>query len=249
MRKVALIVALLACAAAVAVAQVQNMGTYYKNPQSGQVTDALGNAQVSEAIKDRDNWIVYPTAINDTISNGQLVGTAWALANTAAQFCAESTVVYPCGQYRRFALGARWIPAGGDTSTATIRIAFQVRGHFTATADTSTTFYWDSWTLSSAAGTTTDSVGVGTTAQAGNLALAWSGEKIIAFDPRRGNGGATINTFSQFFGAPAGKLIDLVDAKGNYFWAPYISVRARVINGYGANATKGRLIVSLAMGS
>lgn len=246
MKRVLLVVALLGLSAYMAWGQTQNLGTYYKNPQSGQVTDGSGNAYVNEYAKDRDNWIIYTNAINDTISNGALVGTAWTAVATAAGFCVESTAVYPSGAYRKFAIGIRLIPASGDTTTSAYRLAVQIRGHSGSTADSSNTFYWESWSGIASAGAA-DTSAAGTSAQSGNLAVVWPGEKVIAFDPRRGN----VLTFGQQFGAPAGKLIDLVDAKGNWFWAPYMSVRVRVIGGTSSNAaaSKGRIVMSLMMGS
>jgi hypothetical protein len=231
MRRVLVVAALLALTAVLAFGQnVQNMGTWYRNPQSGQVVDASGNAYSLEAAKDRDN-IYTATLIADTL-HASLYTAKPNILTTA-----ESTIVVPCGQYRRFAIGLRVQAAALDTFALTF--AVQIRGHFSAAYDSASTFVWAGWAgVPSTLTTGSDSLSF---LGKGSGYTAWPGERIITFKGYRGNALLAQGDF----GAPDGLLIDLVDSKGMYFWAPYISIRVRCLTA----VNYPRVNLSLAMGS
>ena len=209
--------------------------------------DASGNAYTLEASKDRDNWIVYANAINDTFSVGSLNNTRVAAIAANAGYSAESTQVYSCGQYRRFTIFLRGIGVTGDTTTK-IRLAVQVRKHIAASADSNSTFAWGGWATSPSF-TGADSLGVSfsgitISSSPGPVGL-YPGEHLVVLDPRQRGDRNT----DYFFGPPDGVALDLIDSKGQWFWAPYMSVRVRCLTGPGTVSVKPRIIMHVAMGS
>lgn len=223
-------------------------GTYY-NVAGHFSCDNAGHPLTSDAYRDRDNWIVYTNAINDTISIGALLNARQAAGSTNAGFCAESTTVYPCASYKKFTLMLRVIPGSGATgdTTSNIRLAVEVRKHIAQVADSASTFVWSGWNTSPTYAAT-DSIGQGygptISSSPGTVAL-YPGEHLIVFNPKQRGDRNT----DYFFGPPDGIALDLVDSKGQWFWAPYISVRVRVLSGSATVANKPRVIMHLAMGS
>lgn len=237
---------------------LQAVGGMYAADTTGRVLrfDASGNLLSSEANKDRDNWSI-PTGgiINDTMSVAALANGRVSSQSSNLGFCAESTLVLPCGQYRHFTLFMRAIPIGAATSdtSSMIRVAVEIRKHTTNLADTSSTFVWMSWEppAGTNAPTGPDSLGhtyagvtIGSTP--GTVAL-YPGEHEFIFDPRRRGDRNT----DYFFGPPDGIAVDLVDAHGQWFWAPYMSVRIRVLSytSSAANDHKPRIYLAVGMGS
>lgn len=228
-----------------------NKGSYYQNQGNGSKTDASGNAYTNEASKDRDHYAVFPVC-DDTVSIGQLIDTK---SSKGFPFTAESSAVISCYDYRRFTLMMRVIPVGGDTTTR-FRFAVQVRKHLDATGDSSSTFAWTSFAptptavtgLDDSTGHFTAGVFFGGTGSALGIA-PWSNEKVVVFDGERGNAISSAGSIGQAFGWPGGVAIDLMDCRGQWFWAPYISVRIRCLSAGGTAANKPRVIAWLAMGS
>lgn len=252
--KVKLAVALGALVALAAVAafgdnNVLDKSTYYQNATNGAKTDANGNAYTNEASKDRDNFQIV-NVCDDTMSVAQFID-----ANSTAgfQFTAESSAVITSYPYRRFTLMMRVIPVAADT-TSRFRFAVQVRKHTDATGDSSSTFAWASWANATAmSAASDDSTGHFTAATffsggASTGAGAWSDERVFVLTAERGNAIGVAGSTQQSFGWPGGIAVDLCDARGQWFWAPYMSVRIRCLSA-GAAASKPRVIAKLAMGS
>jgi len=180
---------------------------------------------------------VYTDAINDTVSV-----PGWGSASNgtiAASFTAESTFIYPMAKsgfhtcQLAFSAGADSANLYADT-TLTGVFAIQVRGHFSANYDTSTTFPWASW---SAFGRN-DSLDV---SPRGGMDMPfasalWPGEHLVRYR-LSGKGYATAASYAGgFFSSPGGFFVDLGDSKGGEPVPPWMSVRIRCLGVY-SNAT------------
>lgn len=242
-------VAMLLSTLALADNNVIDQGSYYKNAQTGAKVDANGNAYTTEASKDRDNFQIA-NVCDDTMSVALFIDNKSTLGQA---FTAESSAVITSYPYRRFTLLLRAIPTAGDT-TSRFRFAVQIRKHTDATGDSSSTWAWSAWANATAmsvaaddsTGHFTDATFYGGTGSAAGPG-PWSDERVFVLTAERGNmvGASSAN---QSFGWPGGIAVDLCDARGQWFWAPYMSVRVRCLSASSA-ANKPRVICKLAMGS
>lgn len=217
-------VALLASTLAVADNNVIDQGTYYKNAQSGAKTDANGNAFVSEASKDRDNWRLVP------LLNTQLAASGVNMMDSTGT---------PIATYD-FSRMNLLLKGNFDSLSTVVRVAVQIRGHWGTLSDSSAAYPWYRWpTRATSNGTTDiDSLGhmfVGSYLQAqvttANQPFAgggvWPGEFMVKFNvATQDSAGVT-----KYGAGPNTMLIPLCDASGAWFNAPYTSVRIRVLNG------------------
>lgn len=212
---------------------VQDKGTYKMNANSGAVVDASGNAKVVDADRDRDNWAYY-----------SLINNQFAATSSGTMADSNATPVDTHG-YSKLALV--FYPQFDSLSTV-IRFAVQVRAHYGSSTDTAATFPWYRWPVR---GTTApagiDSIGqfifgarsvaqsTGANLPTGSVG-AWDGEFIVKFDASRldtlGAGGGA----GKFGASPRGMYVPLNDANGTPFWAPYTSVRVRVLSGIRSRA-------------
>ena len=188
--------------------------------------DASGNLKTVDADRDRDYWTLLG-AVDDTLGSGTALGSS---TSARLQWTAESTTVAAAYPYKRFAVAIRIIPIGGDT-TNVFKLAVQVRKHTAAVADSANTFGWYSWVAGNTAAVA-DSIGhnySGTfSSGAGQQLGPWPSERVFTFQPWRGRGDLKS---AQTFGWPNGVMVDLIDSNGQWFWAPYISVRVRNLLG------------------
>lgn len=191
------------------------------------------SAQNGVLIRSFQNIIVDTMSVAAAINSAQNPG--------GYSFTAESTAIIDVGRFFRIGLMIRAIPAGGDTTTP-IRLAVQIRAHLDNSAEDSTnTFYWMPHAVSASISTPDSFVTKYTTSAppAGAGVGVWPGEMIVAFnDPARGRGAMKSN---EFFGAPDGCYIPLIATKGDIFWAPYMSVRVRVLQA----AANPKIVMSL----
>lgn len=209
--------------------QVQNMGGWYRNPQNGQITDSYGNVLGSDAFRDRD-FKVWSTPVRDSI----------------ARLAADSTVAGPfyTGQAARLWLRVQvtWPYAVHDSLGETqkfCKFAVQVRGHLTTATDSLNTNPW--WMYADSLRTASFPVAAATRGYRGVTAGTVPSQTIAlptemmfeAYRPALGTGAQG----SNLFGEPCNFWIPLADARGVYFWAPYTSVRVRVIENYDTNAS------------
>lgn len=194
--------------------------------------DSDGNLKAVDPFRDRDNWSLLAT-VSDTVNSGTGLGVRQF---AQLKWTAESTTVAPAFQYRRLWLALRVIPAGGDT-TNKVYLAVQVRGHTSAIDDSVNTFAWYGWaTTGASAVTVADSIGQffkGThpVQASGNPQVAGPSEKLFVFQPGMGYGG--ILSQGAIFSWPNGIWTPLVDQRGVWFGAPYVSVRVRMLWGTG----------------
>lgn len=103
---------------------VIDQGTYYKNAQSGAKVDATGNGLVTEASKDRDNWRLIP------LLNNQLGASGTTMVDS---------VTTPVATYD-FSRMNLLLRGNFDSLSTEVRIAVQIRGHYSQSTDTSSTF-------------------------------------------------------------------------------------------------------------
>jgi hypothetical protein len=137
-----------------------------------------------------------------------------------------------------------------DSLSTVVRIAVQVRSHFNLNTDSLSTFPWYRWAnaggIPGGAGAgmvKTDSIGhasllamsqvpltavQATAANSANGGLL-PGEFEVIFNLSRSDTTAAGN--GKPFSAPTGIYVPLVGPLGEWFWAPYFSVRVRVLNG------------------
>jgi len=199
---------------------VQDKGTYKMNANSGAVVDASGNAKVVDADRDRDYW----TTAN--LINNQLTASGTTMADS------NVTPIATYG-YRRSGL---MIYPQFDSLSTVVRIAVQVRAHYNSSADSANAFPWYRWpTRSTSAASDVDSIGhftnssQATPVQVTSGSGLYSGEFLVKFDVARqdlAGGGA-----GKPWAYPKGIYVPLNDATGAPYWAPYTSVRVRVLNG------------------
>jgi hypothetical protein len=255
---------------------VQDKGSYYNNASTGARTTAQGHATIDDAARDRQQLPRWSPVCDDTLSNGATIGTAWALAATAFTFTAESSAVITTYPYRRFTLSIRVIPPGGGGRAARRRPpargsrgagAHPTPPHQTTPAPRHpprsiattnarhTTILPQTHTQDSARHTkkrqnthsTKHKANTHNTASSFRATLPSPTTTSVSlfWIALRGRGaGATNQTNGSW---PDGIAVDLMDSRGQWYWAPYTSVRIRLI-GY-AGSGKPRVIAKLAMGS
>lgn len=202
---------------------VVDQGTYYKNAQSGAKVDATGNGLVTEASKDRDNWRLIP------LLNNQLGASGTAMVDS---------VTTPVATYD-FSRMNLLLRGNFDSLSTVVHIAVQIRGHYSQSTDTSSTFPWYRWPVrSTTVASDVDSTGhlssgtyglaQATSANSANGGV-WSSEFVVKFNVARQD---TVSGGGKYGGSPANNmLIPLVDGNGAWFNAPYTSIRVRVLNG------------------
>lgn len=229
-----------------------NKSTYYQNATSGNRVNSTGSLLVDDVSRDRDNWSVV-SLFDDTVSVADRIDTK---STAGYPYTAESSAVIPCGQYRRFTLCLRVIPQASDTTNdKRYRFAVQIRKHSSAVADSSNTFAWSSWMNATPMSVASDD-SVGHQFSAGffqgtlsnSASTPWANERVFIFDGTRGNL-VSAGSVGQSFGWPGGYAVDLCDARGQWFWAPYISIRVRCLSNGTTTLNKPRIIGTLMMGS
>jgi hypothetical protein len=200
---------------------------------------ASGRANINDPDRDRN---FYATG---------LIVNNWLFASGSAM--ADSSTPIPSYAFRRIALFVYGVP---DSLRGIIRLAVQVRGHLSAASDTLSTFPWYRWppnfNSNNSAGTfgtvfATDSIGHGvattqvpltavqaTSANSSNGGLLPGEFKIVFNSSRRDTSANGDGTGSKPFSFPAGMYIPLAGQAGEWFWAPYFSVRVRLLNGLAA---------------
>jgi len=197
--------------------------------------DASGNLKIVDATPAFSN---YRTGI---LINNQVGASGITMADSSA----------PVQTYDLQRIGLSFYGVHDSLSTV-VRLAVQVRAHFTASQDTATTFPWLRWGVASVNSgapaaisgfnAKRDSIGHGdvptavptTAIQATSANSSFSGllpgEFMVVFNVARddttGGGGA-----GKPYSAPKGFYVPLVGAQGEWFWAPYMSIRVRTLNG------------------
>lgn len=189
--------------------------------------DADGNLKVVDADASRN---YYKTV---TLITNQLTASGAAMADSSQ----------PAATYDLARMGL-FIRGQFDSLSTVVRLAVQVRGHMTSAQDSASAFPWYRWAV--APGTSgaifkTDSVGHGlavtqvpltpvqaTSANSSNSGLL-PGEFMVVFNYARDDTTGAGN--GKPFSYPNGIYLPLNGVSGEWFWAPYTSVRIRVING------------------
>ena len=165
---------------AIADYNVVDQGTYYKNAQSGAKVDAVGNGLVTEASKDRDNWRLIP------LLNNQITASGTTMVDS-------TTTPVATYDFSRMNLLLR---GNFDSLSTVVHIAVQIRGHYSQSTDTSSTFPWFRWPVrSTTVASDVDSIGhlssgtytlaQATTANTINGNGVWSGEFVVKFNVAR----------------------------------------------------------------
>lgn len=187
--------------------------------------DQDGNLKTTDA--NFGGWGVLPNIINNQLT----------ASSTGLQ---DSSSVWPTASYKRMALVLYGTP---DSLSTVVRLAVQVRGHYTSNSDSAAAFPWYRWPVSSqTVASDVDSIGHMTKgsyslAQSTNANTAatsggiWSGEFIVKFDVARQDTTDGASGLGKFGAYPKGMYIPLTDHGGNAFWAPFTSIRVRVLNG------------------
>lgn len=167
-----------------------------------------------------------------TLINNQLTASGAAMA--------DSSTAIPSYDLKRMALTFYGI---FDSLSTVVRVAVQVRGHLTQNTDSSSTFPWYPFTNSTATAglVKSDSVGHGlaptqvpltavqaTSANSSNGGIL-PGEFVVVFNYSRDDTTAAGN--GKPFSAPKGIYKPLNSIYHEWWWAPYTSVRVRVLNG------------------
>jgi hypothetical protein len=160
---------------------------------------------------DRDAWMIWTNAINDTISSA---------SNQNSPFSAESTATLNVSTLRTVTAFIKWVPPGGDT-TSTYSYAVQVRAHIVQSQDSSSTGIWHRPRTLIAAGDAPDSVGH-LPASKLNVYNAATGEFILQFNNAR-----YLPTAHRSWNGQTGIYVHIASRDGNAFWAPYMSIRIR----------------------
>jgi hypothetical protein len=228
MKKLVLAALAALCLAGTAHAQganVQERNGYYFNSNSGQRTNSDGAALTSDV--NFGSWSVLANVLNNQL----------AASGTGLQ---DSTPVLPTASFKRMYLTLYGTP---DSLSTVVRLAVQIRGHYGSNSDSAAAFPWYRWPVSSTTvASTVDSIGhfdkgSYSLAQSTNANTAatsaglWSGEFLVKFDVARQDTTDGASGLGKFGAYPKGMWIPLVDHGGNPFWAPYTSIRVRVING------------------
>ena len=204
----------------------QGSGPYF-NTKSGQVVDVNGNAKVVDADRDRDLWGVH------TLINNQLTATSNGMADSNATPVATYN-------YRRMSL---MIYPQLDSLSTSVRLAVQVRAHSSSATDSASAFPWYRWPVRGttvglgidsltqyAHGTRTLAQGTSANLPTGSVG-AWDGEFIVQYSAQRLDTLGAGGTAGKYGAYPRGIYVPLLDATGAPFWAPYTSVRVRVLSG------------------
>ena len=219
--------------------QVQNMGTFYRNPQNGDITTSSGEKLVSESYKDRDFKIWSPQT-TDT--------TSFATADSSV-----SGPFYTAQMARMWLrVQVTWPNAGDATGVKQhwCRFAVQIRAHLTAQVDSLNTNPWYIFADSLSRSNVLDSLsyrmstvqGSGANVAASQTTPLPSEYLFTAFRALFGTGA----TGSNYYGDPCNFWIPLADRRGVYFWAPYTTIRIRTMNNFStAAADQPKFIVDL----
>ena len=180
--------------------------------------DATGNLSMLDAFPNRTANVIWSNAINDTISppaTPNALVMAWS---------AESTATLDVSTLHTIGLFFRFIPGAPIDSTATSRFAIQIRAHPVSSQDSASTFIWRGFN-SSYSGTGTDSVGHALAAFVQQQTDVTSrGEFVLQFPHRHYSGASQIPLSGQ-----TGTYIVLTTKGGEPFWAPYMSIRVRLM--------------------
>jgi len=210
----------------------QTQGGVNFNAKSGQVVDASGNAKVVDADRDRDNWGYF-----------SLINTQFGATSSATMADSNATPVDTHG-YSRLALV--FYPQFDSLSTV-VRYAVQVRAHYSSSSDSAATFPWYRWPVrNNTVMADIDSIGQYTygsrvVAQSTSANLptgsvgAWSGEFIVTFNVAR-NDSIEGGSGGKWGAYPRGMYLPLNDYNGAPYWAPYTTVRVRVLSGIRSRA-------------
>lgn len=204
---------------------VRDHSTHHQNASTGLKTNSTGDLTIEDSSPNRDVWRLYPNIINN-----QLTASGTGMVDSSQ---AQSTA-----DMRRLVL----VLYGTHDSVSTIvSLAVQIRGHYLTSSDSASAHPWIRWpNRSITLHNDVDSVGhgvVGTYALAqatsANVLVAsnglWPGEFKVKFNVAHGDTAA--DGHGKYGGFPKGMWIPLNDYQGQPFWAPYTSVRVRVING------------------
>ena len=236
-------------AALLAQAVVQDGSSYRQNLQA-QASGGIVRADSTMKILTVDASGNLVTTTSNPVFNNYRTGTLinnWLFASTGTMADSNTTPVqaYDLKRMGLFIYGIH------DSLSTVVRIAVQVRGHTNQNTDSVSTYAWLRWTNAagipggaSAGVFRVDSIGqpggfinIPTTAvQTTNATVAVAspyllpGEFEVIFNVARRD---TIDGTQggKPFSAPLGYYVPLTGAMGEWFWAPYVTVRARVING------------------
>lgn len=184
--------------------------------------DSNGNFMIVDAARDRTSNLYWSNAINDTVSPPATVRSevmAWS---------AESTATLDVSSCRSIGLFIRFAPGAPVDTAVVTRFAVQVRAHPVQSQDSSSTYVWHPF-RSAYSGTGTDSVGQTNPAfTQQQTEVSNRGEFVVAFSNR--HYGATVVTPSQHpYSGQLGVYVRLVGKGGEPFWAPWMSVRIRLV--------------------
>jgi hypothetical protein len=165
----------------------------------------------------------------DREANTSFVLWSGAAGDTTAVGMADSTAIMDTHGLRHLGLmlKAFWTPTA---TILTLRIAVQVRAHPTASADSVNTYPW-AWTnVLNATGATSDTVRVGQNLTPDTVTPS-SQELVVVFNQAGGNW----TTRSRVY-------IPLYNNQGTEYWAPFTSIRVRVLGGAGVATLWGTLV-------
>lgn len=189
--------------------------------------DSDGNLKVAQSSLDRNYYKTFQ------LINNQLTASGAAMADSSS----------PQATYDLRRMGLMIYPTAFDSLSTIVRLAVQVRAHMTNQADSASSFPWARYSVgrSTTAGNYADSVGhwnsgytgpltpVQTTTATAAAPYLYPGEIMVTFNFARDD--STANGNGKPWSFPKGIYLPLVGALGEWFWAPYTSVRVRVING------------------
>jgi hypothetical protein len=198
--------------AALAWSQASAQAWIYQGPNYLAI-DASRSLLVRESTPpDRDAWMVWTNAINDTISSA---------SNQNSPFSAESTAVLNVSTLRTITAFIKWNPTTGGDTSSTYTYAVQVRAHNVQSEDSSTTAIWHRPRALVAAGDAPDTVGHNPISKL-NVYNAASGEFILQFNVAR-----YLPTAHRSWNGQTGIYVLIASRDGGGFWAPYMSIRIR----------------------
>lgn len=197
---------------------VQNMGGYYINAQTGQLTDASGNALTKEQSPIYEQNGLFQGIINNS-----------ALANAAADSSAIIDV-------HRFDLGTLLFKITPSTGAGTkTRLAVSIREHLNGIADSVSTFPLMLYGQTPVVATSMVDTTLAGHLLTGSSTTPWSGEFIIEADAGRNS---PVNAVAAVaFSYPNGIAIPLPSLFGRDVFLDYMSIRVRNITGPTAAVT------------
>lgn len=194
---------------------------------------STGGLSIYDEARDRNRYVT------GSLINNQLAASGAAMADSSD----------PVASYDLKRVGLTFYGIFDSLSTV-VRVAVQVRAHFNTSTDSSSTFPWYRWAnaggIPGGAGAgnfKSDSIGHVTLVATSQVPLTavqatsansaggglLPGEFEVIFNYSRSDTTAAGN--GKPFSAPTGIYVPLVGPLGEWFWAPYMSVRVRVING------------------